>query len=172
MTDGTGTTTYSYNPINEALGAGRLDSVNVPIAGTSSTATVAYNTTAGATGYDELGRVVSRTIDGANPVGTTFDALGRVTNVSNPLGAFIYTYVDETSRLDTNSSTEYFFRGHSTRFKTTMAKQTTLVRKSLISVEAAGGETSLHFRHFAFACVTTAQNSVLKQLAILLPFAE
>jgi YD repeat-containing protein len=101
MTDGTGTTHYYYNTNNGALGFGRLSSVTVPIAGTSSTATVAYQTTGSATGYDELGRVVSRTIDGANPVGTTFDALGRVTGVSNALGAFSYGYVDETSRLKT-----------------------------------------------------------------------
>jgi RHS repeat-associated protein len=94
MTDGTGTTSYSYNPINAALGAGRLSSVSVPIAG--GTAAVTY-------AYDELGRVVTRDVDhsttDANNVGTTFDALGRVTGVSNALGAFTYAYVDETSRL-------------------------------------------------------------------------
>jgi YD repeat-containing protein len=94
MADGTGTTTYSYNPINAALGAGRLASVSVPVAG--STATVSY-------GYDELGRVVSRGVDAAstnaNNVSTTFDALGRVTGVNNALGSFGYSYVNTTSRL-------------------------------------------------------------------------
>jgi RHS repeat-associated protein len=94
MADGTGTTTYSYHPINAALGAGRLASVSVPIAG--SPAIIAYS-------YDELGRVVTRGVDAsttnANNVGTTFDTLGRVTNVSNALGAFTYAYVDQTSRL-------------------------------------------------------------------------
>jgi len=114
MTDGTGTTSYSYNPINAALGAGRLSGVSVPIAGSS--AAVAY-------GYDELGRVVSRSIDAANPVGTTFDALGRVTHVTNaltPTGTdFTYAYVDETSRLSsvtypsgTGLSTSYSYFGN------------------------------------------------------------
>jgi RHS repeat-associated protein len=98
MTDSTGTTTYTYNPINGTVttGAGRLASVSVPIAGSS--ATVTYT-------YDELGRVTGRGVDhattDANDVSTTFDALGRVTNVSNPLGAFVYAYIDETSRLHT-----------------------------------------------------------------------
>jgi RHS repeat-associated protein len=103
MVDGTGTTQYSYNPVNGHLGAGRLGSVTVPIKGTGDTASVTYTTSAGATGYDELGRVVAYGIDqattNANNVGTTFDALGRVTGVSNALGAFTYAYVDETSRL-------------------------------------------------------------------------
>lgn len=57
MTDGTGTTSYSYNAITgtATLGAGRLASVSVPIAGSS--ATVAYS-------YDAVGRVTSRTVDG------------------------------------------------------------------------------------------------------------
>jgi RHS repeat-associated protein len=93
-TGGTGTTTYSYNLINAALGAGRLSSVSVPIAGTS--AAVTYT-------YDELGRVTERDIDHAttnlNNIATTFDTLGRITGVSNALGAFTYAYVNTTSRL-------------------------------------------------------------------------
>ena len=93
-TGGTGTTTYSYNLINAALGAGRLSSISVPIAGT--TAAVTYS-------YDELGRVTERDIDhattNANNVSTTYDTLGRVTGVTNALGAFTYAYVNQTSRL-------------------------------------------------------------------------
>jgi len=74
-------------------------------------------------GYDELGRVVSRSIDAANPVGTTFDALGRVTHVTNPLTPtgtdFTYAYVDATSRLSsvtyptgTGLSTNYSYYGN------------------------------------------------------------
>jgi YD repeat-containing protein len=117
MTDGTGTTSYSYNAITGSIttGAGRLASINVPIAG--STAAVAY-------GYDALGRVTSRTVDGANPVGTTFDALGRVTKVTNALtlsstSGFVYAYVDTTSRLSsvtyptgTGLSTTYSYFGN------------------------------------------------------------
>jgi RHS repeat-associated protein len=116
MTDGTGTTGYSYNAITGSVttGAGRLAGVSVPIAG--STATIAY-------GYDQLGRVTSRSVDGSttneNNVSTTFDSLGRVTNVSNTLGAFTYAYVDQTSRLSgvtyptgTGLSTAYAYLGN------------------------------------------------------------
>ena len=55
MVDGTGTTTYSYNPIaaSPALGAGRLASVDGPLSGD----TIIYS-------YDELGRIVTGEISG------------------------------------------------------------------------------------------------------------
>jgi RHS repeat-associated protein len=97
MADSTGTTTYSYNPLTPpALGAGRLSSVQSPIYQTGKTALTTYT-------YDELGRVVTRDVDQANTnlnnTAMTFDALGRVTNVSNALGAFIYAYTAQTGRL-------------------------------------------------------------------------
>ena len=98
MTDGTGETDYTYNAVYSSgsaiTGGGKLSSVSVPIAG--STAAITY-------GYDALGRVTSRGVDhattDANDVSTTFDSLGRVTDVTNPLGDFTYAYVDQTSRL-------------------------------------------------------------------------
>jgi RHS repeat-associated protein len=73
---------------------GRLASVSVPIA--SSSAAITYT-------YDVVGRVTERDVDhsstDANNVSTTFDSLGRVTGVTNALGAFTYAYVDTTSRL-------------------------------------------------------------------------
>ena len=52
--------------------------------------------------YDQLGRVIRRTINGsANQVDWTFDALGRVTGEENLLGEFTYTYDGVTNRLDT-----------------------------------------------------------------------
>ena len=98
MVDGTGTNSYTYNPVNGALGAGRLAAVTVPIYGTGHSATVSYKTSTGAAGYDELGRVTSRNIDNTNFVGTTYDALGRITNVTNALApaspGFQYGYVN------------------------------------------------------------------------------
>ena len=91
MTDGTGTTTYSYNAITSTpiLGAGRLASVAGPI----SSSTIGYT-------YDELGRVLTRSINGsANLTSLVYDALGRVTSVANPLGAFAATYINQTPRL-------------------------------------------------------------------------
>jgi RHS repeat-associated protein len=88
MTDGTGTTTYAYNPVNGAIGAGKLQSVAGPLPNS----TITYT-------YDELGRVVSRSINGsANQMSMTYDALGRVISEMNPLGTFTTAYVDQTAR--------------------------------------------------------------------------
>ena len=116
MVDGTGTTSYTYNPItgSTTTGAGQLASISVPIA--SSAATVTY-------AYDELGRVTGRDVDhattGANDTSTTYDTLGRVTGITNALGAFTYGYVDTTSRLSsvtypsgTGMSTSYSYFGN------------------------------------------------------------
>lgn len=82
MIDGAGTTDYSYYPItaNPSLGAGQLKDVDGPLAND----TITY-------GYDELGRVTSRTINGvASSVG--FDSLGRLNTSDNILGHFDRVY--------------------------------------------------------------------------------
>jgi RHS repeat-associated protein len=49
--------------------------------------------------YDELGRVTSRQIgSSANTQTQAFDNLGRLTTLTNPLGAFVYTYEGVTGR--------------------------------------------------------------------------
>src|SRR6185503_1915217 len=72
MTDGTGATLYSYNPITgtPALGAGMLASVDGPLAND----TITYS-------YDELGRTVQRAINGVGSA-MTFDATGRPVGVT------------------------------------------------------------------------------------------
>jgi YD repeat-containing protein len=90
MVDGTGTTTYGYHPAGQ-LGATQLASVDGPLTDD----TITY-------GYDELGRVTTRAINGsANTVTWAFDALGRVTSEQNVLGTFAYTYDGVTARLAT-----------------------------------------------------------------------
>jgi RHS repeat-associated protein len=88
MTDGMGTTTFTYNPIavSPALGAGVLASVDGPLAND----VVNYS-------YDELGRVASRGLTG---FATSFshDALGRRTTEVSPLGNFAFTYDGVTGR--------------------------------------------------------------------------
>ncbi len=93
MVDGTGATTYGYNPItaSPALGAGRLASVDGPLANDI----ITYS-------YDELGRELNHAINGVSDA-VTYDSLGRVESATNPLGAFSYGYVGVTSRLDTLS---------------------------------------------------------------------
>ena len=92
LVDATGSTSYSYATITgtATLGAGKLSSVNGPV----SNSTIRY-------GYDELGRVVDRSINGSNNDSQTrFDALGRLSGVTNPLGVFAYNYVAQSGRLN------------------------------------------------------------------------
>jgi RHS repeat-associated protein len=92
MVDGTGTTGYGYNPVAvpPALGSARLASVDGPLAND----TITYS-------YDELGRALSRSINGAaNAASVVYDALGRMQTATNPLGTFAYSYVNTTNRAD------------------------------------------------------------------------
>jgi RHS repeat-associated protein len=89
MTDGTGETAYAYNLITStpALGAGRLAGINGPLGND----VIQYS-------YDELGRVTRRAINSVAS-SVVYDALGRVTTATNPLGTFTYSYVNATARL-------------------------------------------------------------------------
>jgi RHS repeat-associated protein len=92
MTDGTGLTTYAYNPvsISSSLGAMMPASIDGPLAND----TIAY-------GYDELGRSTNRSINGAaNASSVHYDGLGRTDSATNPLGTFAYVYRNTTDRMD------------------------------------------------------------------------
>jgi len=91
MVDGVGTNTFRYYAVtNGQLGAGMLSSV----ANTFTASTVTYN-------YDALGRITNRAIDGVAEQ-LTYDALGRVTVITNALGGFTNTYVRATGLIATN----------------------------------------------------------------------
>jgi RHS repeat-associated protein len=93
ISDAVGTTLYSYYPVTSppVLGAGKLESIIGPLP--NEITTVAY---------DNLGRPVQETLDGI--VATlSFDAAGRVIDVSNELGSFVYGY-DGSSRRLTSAS--------------------------------------------------------------------
>ncbi|HTB80609.1 MAG TPA: RHS repeat-associated core domain-containing protein [Opitutaceae bacterium] len=89
----TDTTYYAYYPVPSSgttTGANQLESIDGPLAND----TITYT-------YDELGRTLSTSINGsANASSVIYDALGRVTSATNPLGQFTYGYVDTTGRLD------------------------------------------------------------------------
>jgi RHS repeat-associated protein len=92
MMDGTGTTIYGYYPVVASpnppqLGATQLSSIDGPLTNDS----ITY-------GYDELGRVLNR---GINSVAQsqTYDALGRVSTLTNALGTFTYFYEGATNRV-------------------------------------------------------------------------
>jgi RHS repeat-associated protein len=92
MTDGTGTTSYTYVPImptDAVYGDGQLASVGGRIAGD----TIGY-------AYDQLGRLTTRTFDGTTTSVSGYDALGRVLSTVNALGTWTPTYEGLSGRVD------------------------------------------------------------------------
>jgi YD repeat-containing protein len=87
MSDGTGTTSYSYVPVG-SLGALQLYQDTSPLANS----TITY-------GYDALGRVVSRSIGEAGTQTFSYDALGRLVGHSDGLGQFTISYLGETGQI-------------------------------------------------------------------------
>ena len=84
MTDGTGSTGYTYHPVDgSTFGAGNLHTIDGPLGND----TIAHT-------YDALGRSKSRSINGSANTTTVdiYDALGRVAQLTNPLGSFTHTY--------------------------------------------------------------------------------
>jgi YD repeat-containing protein len=105
MTDGTGATTYNYNPITNVpvLGAGRLSNIGGPRGDILS-----YT-------YDALGRTVKTTADAAVLSSLTFDPIGRTTADNNALDTFTINYLGASelpsaiaSALSLKSSYSYF----------------------------------------------------------------
>ncbi|MDM8005916.1 MAG: RHS repeat-associated core domain-containing protein, partial [Phycisphaerae bacterium] len=136
MVDGTGTTSYTYRPAG-SLGAGQVATVDGPLPED----TIAYT-------YDELGRVVSRAINGAaNTTTQVYDALGRVTSETNVLGTFTYGYVGATGRLQfvtypngQTSSYGYFDNAGDNRLQTIHHRKpdTTTLSRFDYTYDAAG----------------------------------
>ncbi len=93
MTDGIGTTTYTHYPITGSvlLGAGQLHLIDGPLAND----TITYT-------YDELGRELSAAVNGVT-ASQSYDSLGRVATVTNPLGQFTNTYVANSPRLQSTA---------------------------------------------------------------------
>ena len=107
MQDGTGLTTYGYHPIASApsLGAGRLATIDGP----SPNTTVSFS-------YDELGRVARRAINGV-AVQRTYDAAGRLTQMTNALGVFHFAWEGGSERISSvqypnGQHTDYAFYGN------------------------------------------------------------
>ena len=92
MSDGTGTTLYSYVPVTgtPTLGANELASVDGPLPND----TITYE-------YDELDRRISTAINGV-AMRMTCDAAGRVITETNALGTFTYACDGASGRLLTN----------------------------------------------------------------------
>lgn len=87
MTDGVGVTQYKYGAVGE-VGGLLVSQSSGPLAA----ATIDLN-------YDELGRVVSRTVAGSGPEGFQYDALGRLSSHTSDLGTFAYSYLGQTGQM-------------------------------------------------------------------------
>jgi RHS repeat-associated protein len=87
MTDGTGTTSYSYLPVGSPGGLA-VAAEDGPLAAD----TIDY-------GYDALGRVVSRTVQGAGQESWAFDDIGRLVAHDSDLGNFTLSYLGETDQI-------------------------------------------------------------------------
>jgi RHS repeat-associated protein len=87
MADGTGTTQYTYVAAG-TLGALQLQTEASPLA----SSTISYL-------YDDLGRLASRTVQGAGAEAFTYDAIGRLTTHTNDLGAFTLSYLGQTGQI-------------------------------------------------------------------------
>ena len=89
MTDGIGTTVYSYVPIasQPVSGAGEIASVDGPLPND----TIIF-------GYDSLGQRVSMSIGGVQ-TSIAFDEIGRLAAETNALGVFGYAYEGTSDRM-------------------------------------------------------------------------
>lgn len=131
MTDGTGTTTYSYHPVGASptLGARLLQAVDGPL----SADTVSYS-------YDELNRRTARSVNDTTET-RTYDALGRVTTETNALGTFANGYVGATHRRQSvtypnGQTTTYSYSG-----------TTGDMRQREITNERTGGDLLSRFQY-------------------------
>jgi RHS repeat-associated protein len=87
MTDGIGTTTYSYVPVGAPGALQRQQEVG-PLAN----AAIGYT-------YDALGRLASRTVTGAGVETFGYDAIGRLTSHASDLGSFTLGYLGQTDQI-------------------------------------------------------------------------
>jgi RHS repeat-associated protein len=106
MTDGAGTTNYNYYSVTSppALGANELQAVDAPPHASDA---ITYS-------YDELGRVLSRSINGVAS-SVTYDSLGRLYTSDNVLGHFSRVY-DGTGNVTPRLKTLSFPTGQSSNF--------------------------------------------------------
>jgi RHS repeat-associated protein len=106
MTDGTGTTNYNYYSVTSppALGATELQTVDAPPHASDA---ITYN-------YDELGRVLSRSINGVAS-SVTYDSLGRLNTSDNVLGHFSRVY-DGAGNVTPRLKTLSFPTGQSSNY--------------------------------------------------------
>lgn len=131
LTDGEGTTAFTYHPVTSTPSAG--DGLLASEDGPWDNDTITYS-------YDALGRMVSRSIDGIS-VSATFDEANRITSITNPLGTFTPSYdgvMRRVSSIDLPGGGQSVFTYHG---------NTDDRRVSTIRHEAPGGALISEFAH-------------------------
>ena len=138
MTDGTGTTKYTYVPIG-SLGALQLQQEQSPVASSAITSA-----------YDELGRLASRTVQGAGVETFAYDAIGRLVIHTNDLGAFTLGYLGQTGQITSRALA-------SSTLATTWSYLTNADDRRLASI----GNTGLTAGQFSnYSYTTTPENFI------------
>ena len=127
MTDGLGTTNYSYTPVG-ALGGLQLSSIDGPYS----------NDVIGLT-YDTLGRLAGRNIPGGNET-FGYDPISRLISHGTPLGSFTYGYLGETDQTTSRSVTNA-----ATTVSTNWGYATNVNDRRLISITNSGVARSYRF---------------------------
>jgi RHS repeat-associated protein len=120
MTDGTGTTNYTYTAIG-TNGALKLASVNGPFGNDGMNLT-----------YDALGRMSGRVIPGGNE-SFLYDPISRLTSHTTPLGVFSYGYLGQTDQTTSRSVTN-----GTTTVSTGWGYDTNVNDRRLISIANSG----------------------------------
>jgi RHS repeat-associated protein len=100
--------------------------------------------------YDELGRIASRTVQGASAETFQYDALGRVTVHTNDLGTFNLGYLGQTNQIASRQLA-------SSTLATTWSYLTSTNDRRLAGI-ANTGLTAGHFSNFTYA--TTPENFI------------
>ena len=146
MTDGTGTTLFSYNPItgSPVLGAGAMASMDGPLPND----TITY-------GYDELGRRISTAINGVASF-MAYDAGGRVVGATNALGSFTYAYEGGSERLVSQS----FPNGQTTELSYFNNLQDRALQKLTYKVGATAVSEFIYGRNIPAGRITTWSQQV------------
>jgi len=127
MTDGLGTTNYSYTAIS-TNGALKLSSLDGP-----------YSNDAIGLTYDALGRPSGRNITGGNET-FGYDAISRLTSHGTPLGSFTIGYLGQTDQITSQSVTN-----GSTTVSTNWGYDTNTNDRRLISITNSGVTRSYTF---------------------------
>ncbi len=137
-TDGVGTTQFTYVPVG-SLGALQVQQEAGPFANSAI-----------ASAYDELGRLASRTVQGAGAETFQYDAIGRLTGHTSDLGAFTLSYLGQTSQTTSRQLA-------SSTLATTWSYLTNADDRRLSGINNIG-LTSGHFSTFAYT--TTPENFI------------